>query len=304
MRILVTGWFSFEVGHTTAGDLVTKDLVCSWLKEAGHPFDVAVTPPFSGDLEWSSADPAKYSCVVFVCGPFRPGSPLTEFLEHFAGCRLVGVNVSMLEPIEIWNPFDSLLERDSPGTGQPDLTFLSRQRHPPVVGVALVHPQSEYGNRQRHSHVDRAVRELLATRDAAAVDIDTRLDVNRVGLRSAGQVEALIARMDLIVTSRLHGLVLALKNGVPAVAIDPIAGGAKIKRQADSVGWPIVLTPESMTDAALRDAFDYCLTPLARELATQRKISAEKKLAGVKESFLTAVSQAPREAVPWGYSAR
>lgn len=84
-------------------------------------------PPFCGDLEWSSADPANYSHVVFVCGPFRTGSPLTEFVEHFAGCRLVGVNVSMLEPIEIWNPFDSLLERDSLRTGRPDVTFLSRQ---------------------------------------------------------------------------------------------------------------------------------------------------------------------------------
>ena len=286
MRVLVTGWFSFDVGHTTAGDLLARDIVCSWLRTAGHPFDVAAVPPFTGDLDWPAADPARYSHVVFVCGPFRPGSPLTEFMEHFAGCRLVGVNVSMLEPIEMWNPFDVLIERDRPGTGRPDLTFLGKQPLSPVVGVALVHPQSEYGSRQRHSQVEEAVRALLAARDVSVVEIDTRLDVNRVGLRSVGQVEALIARMDVVVTTRLHGLVLALKNGVPAVAIDPIAGGAKIARQAESVGWSTVFTPESLTDAALAAAFDYCLTPSAREAAARCSLSAETKLAGIRESFL------------------
>ena len=49
-------------------------------------------------------------------------------------------------------------------------------------------------------------------------------------LRTAEEVESLIARMDVVLTTRLHGLVLALKHGVPVVAIDPIAGGAKLRR--------------------------------------------------------------------------
>ena len=57
----------------------------------------------------------------------------------------------------------------------------------------------------------------------AVVAIDTRLDANRTGLRTPAQVESLIARTDVVVTTRLHGLVLALKNGVPAVAIDTVA---------------------------------------------------------------------------------
>lgn len=74
MRIMVTSWFSFEVSHTTAGDLVAKDLVCSWLKEAGHPFDVEVTPPFSGDLEWSSAD-LGLGCAAGGAAVGGPGAP-------------------------------------------------------------------------------------------------------------------------------------------------------------------------------------------------------------------------------------
>jgi hypothetical protein len=291
MRVLVTGWFSLDVGHATAGDVMAHQVVCEWLDEAGYAYDVAVTPPFVGDLGLAAADPSKYSHVVFVCGPFRPGWPLTEFLERFAGCTLIGINVSMLQPVEMWNPFDALLERDGTRTSRPDLAFLSTQPQVPVVGVVLVHPQSEYGDRQRHAVVNEAVRCLMAARDVAVVNIDTRLDTNAVGLSSPGQVEALIARMDAVVTTRLHGLVLALKNGVPAVAIDPIAGGAKIKQQADRVGWPIVFTPESLSDEALGDAYDYCLTPTARELAIRCRNDATESIRTMRLPFLAALSE-------------
>ena len=70
--------------------------------------------------------------------------------------------------------------------------------------------------------------------------------------------------MDVVLTTRLHGLVLALKNGVPAVAVDPIAGGAKVRRQAETLGWPHVFTADDVTAAAVRDALEQCLTPDAR----------------------------------------
>jgi hypothetical protein len=290
MRVLVTGWFSFDVGHATAGDVLAKDVLCGWLREAGYAYDVAATHPFAGDLDWADADPATYTHVVFVCGPFRPGWPLTDFLERFKGRVLVGVNVSMLEPLDKWNPFQILIERDSTEASRPDLIFLSEQPLRPVVGLALVHPQTEYGSRQRHAKVDEAVRTLMAERDIAVVPIDTRLDINSVGLGTPAQVETLIARMDVVVTTRLHGLVMALKHGVPALAIDPIAGGAKIKRQAETLGWPIVFTAESLSDTALRDALDYCLSHEARTLARHTRDAAVYRIAGIKDEFLAAMS--------------
>ncbi len=77
---------------------------------------------------------------------------------------------------------------------------------------------------------NEAINKLIQSREMVTVPIDTRLDTNSSRLRSAAEVESLIARMDLVITTRLHGLVLALKNGVPAVAIDPIPGGFKIER--------------------------------------------------------------------------
>ena len=173
--------------------------------------------------------------VVFVCGPFGDGWPLTDFLPRFAGCRLVGLDVSMLQPLEEWNPFDLLLERDSSRASRPDLALLSEAPLLPVAGLVRVHPQAEYGERSAHGEADALVDDLLAGAGLAVIPIDTRLDVNATGHRTAAAVESAIARVDVVVTTRLHGLVLALKNGVPAVAVDPIRGGAKVRRQADEM---------------------------------------------------------------------
>src|SRR6185369_5990869 len=100
----------------------------------------------------------------------------------------------------------------------------------------------------------------LAGTRAAVVPIDTRLDANATGLRGPAEVEAAIARMDAVVTTRLHGMVLALKNGVPALVIDPIPGGAKIARQAAAIGWRSVLVVDALDDDALRRELAYCLS--------------------------------------------
>ena len=286
MKVLVTGWFSFEQMGATAGDSYARDLLCEWLEQADIMYDVAVAAPFTGGVDWQRVVPEDYTHVVFVCGPFGNGWPITEFLPRFASSRLVGVNLSMLESLEKWNPFDLLLERDSSRFVRPDITFLSHQPKVPVVGVVLVHPQKEYGTKARHKEANSAVRRLLDSREVSTVTIDTRLDENSTGLRTAREVESLIARMDVVVTTRLHGTVLALKNGVPVVAIDPIAGGAKIKRQAETVRWPVVFTADSIREAELEEAFSYCLTEEARRQAWASGRLARKLLKTVRGDFL------------------
>jgi Polysaccharide pyruvyl transferase len=290
MKTLVAGWFSFEQMGATAGDLQVRDLACAWLERAGCAYDVAHAPPFRGGVDWRRVPPEDYSHVLFVCGPFGNGAPLVEFLDRFAGRRLVGLNLSMLEPLEAWNPFDRLWERDSSACARPDLTFLARQPKAPVVGVILIHPQSEYRGRSRHREANAALRRLVAAREVAAVPIDTRLDDNGTGLRTPAEVEALIARMDAVLTTRLHGLALALKNGVPALAIDPVAGGHKITRQAEAVGWPLAFDVEALADAALERAFDFCLTAEARAQARRCGERAAAVLQAVRDEFLAEFS--------------
>src|SRR5262249_17313461 len=112
-KILVAGWFSFDGMGASAGDIMARDLACEWLRRAGHAPEIAVAPPFIGGVDWQTIDPLDYSGVVFVCGPFGEGPPIVEFLDRFRSLSLAGLDLSMLQPLEEWNPFKVLLERDS-----------------------------------------------------------------------------------------------------------------------------------------------------------------------------------------------
>jgi hypothetical protein len=250
MKTLVVGWFSFEDCNVTAGDVMAKDLACDWLEQAGYQYDVALIEGLAGGVDWRLVNPADYTHVVFVCGPFPLNKITNDFLKRFDGCRLIGLDLSMIEPVHQWNPFDVLIERDSSAAAHPDISFLAVQPKVPVVGIILVHPQEEYGSKGKHQAANDAIARLVKAREMVAVSIDTGLDPNTTNLRNAAEVESLIARMDLVVTTRLHGTVLSLKNGVPVVAIDAIVGGAKVVRQAKTIGWPTVLSIDNLTAEA------------------------------------------------------
>lgn len=292
MRCLVAGWFSFEQMGATAGDLLAKDLVCGWLNRAGYPYDVAYAPPFEGGVDWRAVEPDGYTAVTFVCGPFGNGEPLVAFLARFSGRPLYGVNLTMLESLGTWNPFERLWERDSDRAVRPDVVYLTGDsRRVPIVGVILIHPQKEYGRRDRHVEAHAAIRRVLEVREVAAVPIDTRLDQNLTGLRTPAEVDSLIAKMDMVFTTRLHGTVLALKNGVPALAVDPIDGGAKITRQMKVVGWPALHNVESLDPEALLRDFDFCLTDDARIRALECRERAGQTLAGVPQEFIETLAR-------------
>ena len=287
MKVLIAGWFSFKLMGATAGDLICKDILCGWLQNQNIPFDVALAEPFKDGVNWEQTNPKNYSHVIFTCGPFGNGEPVVEFLNHFKGVKLIGINLSMLQSLDEWNPFDLLIERDSSRTTNPDLTFLSSQKKVPIVGLILVEPQNEYGKRARHKEANEAIRNLLDKQHCVVVPIDTRLDIpNKSGLRTPSEIESLIGRMDLVVTTRLHGMVLALKSGVPVLAIDAIQGGAKIQKQAREVGWENVVLVDDLNEKRLSDVFHYCLTPESNERALQCKEKAARKLNSYQEVLI------------------
>jgi hypothetical protein len=291
VKTLVAGWFSFEGMGATAGDLLARDLACEWLREAGRSVEVAHAPPFSGGVDWRSVDPAGYPEVVFVCGPFGNGPPLDGFLERFREARLIGLDVSLLEPIEDWDPFDLLWERDSSTTSRADISYAAPSSEVPVVGMVLVHPQREYEGGM-HEEVGRAIGRLREVREMAVIEIDTRLDQNRTGLRTPGEVEAVIASTDVVITTRVHGLVMALRNSIPALVIDPIAGGAKVRRQADAVGWPIVFNADQISDPVLAEAFDRCLSEGLRSQAARCGYRAREQVAALRKELIVTLRRA------------
>lgn len=294
-RALIAGWFSFEEMGASAGDLLARDIVSQWLANAGFEWDIATAAPFGDGIDWRSAAPDRYACVVFVCGPVGNGPPLKEFFNHFKDSQILGVNLSMLAPLEKWNPFALLLERDSSRTVRPDLVFLSESPLVPVVGLVLIDAQPEY-KLDRLANANDVIERFVARREMAIVRIDTRLDVNATGLRTPSEVESLIARMDVVITTRLHGTVLALKNGVPAIAIDAVERGAKVSKQVEVLGWPISIPVEQLSDESLEAAFDQCLTPELRARARACRDRARMILLSTQEEFMQfmATSTAPR----------
>lgn len=270
MRALVIGHFS------TVGDIESLEHVASALAVEEIAYDVLPYNPnfvafIDGAKPLSAIDPSKYTHLVAVCGPFWPGL-LTRrglSLDRFAHCTRVGVNLTMILPVDEWNPFHVLLERDSTRMTRPDITFLRQTNQVPVAGLCTIARQREYGDRQRHADALGLFRQLIATHDLATIEIDTRWPRGRNagGLRSPAQVLSLIGRVDVLLTNRLHGMVFGLKAGVPVLAIDPVLGGDKVTAQAEVLGWPACSTAEAATPEWMDRMLGWCLSPEARSMA-------------------------------------
>jgi hypothetical protein len=281
------GWFSFEGMGATAGDILARDVVGQWIARTGIPTDVALAPPFVGGVDWRVVSPADYAAIVFVCGPFGNGWPITDVLDRFAHCALFGMGLSLLQPLEEWNPFAFVIVRDSSSESNPDLSIGADLPRAPVVGVIKVHKQSEYGARGMHSRAHALIDELLMERKVARVAIDTRLEENEVGLRSVPEVVSVIGKMDAVVTTRLHGAVLALAQGIPALAIDPIDGGAKVSSQMKTIDWPCVVHIEHANLPTLEEALAYCLSDDAKLRARECTSRARRRIARLESDFIT-----------------
>ncbi|WP_086694968.1 polysaccharide pyruvyl transferase family protein [Streptomyces recifensis] len=264
MRLLVTGWFSFLHGEATAGDLLALDRVRELLRGAAVPHDIAWSPGFRP--EGPSLDdtrPEDYSHLLFVCGPAH-GPQVEDLHRRYRDCVRIAVGNSVLDAAEpAVRGFHHVLARDAPDT-VPTLDLAARAPVPParpVVGVVLTHGQHEYGPRRQHDRVAESVTRWLNGRDCACLELETRLDPHDWRLcTTSGQLGSVLARCDLVVTDRLHGLVLALRAGVPALAVDPVAGGAKVTAQARACGWPALLPAERLDTSALDRWWEWCLT--------------------------------------------
>ncbi|MEJ7769672.1 MAG: polysaccharide pyruvyl transferase family protein [Chitinophagaceae bacterium] len=288
MNILITGWFSFEGMGNTAGDMIARDNVCGWLEKANITYEVAVADafPYPGGVNWQTVDPAKYTDLLFVCGPFGNGWPVTDLLARFADCRLIGLNLTLIQPLEEWNPFTILYERDSSATSNPDISIYAPPPQVPVVGVILITKQDEYGKRDQHEKAHEAIKHLTDNREMSIVHIDTALENNTGGLRTPGEIESLIARMDIVITTRLHGTVLALKNGVPVIPIDSVTGGAKLSRQVKTLEWPILINVEELNDKILKEAFEFCLSKEAKIKAKECASKAKNKINRIRKHLI------------------
>lgn len=288
-RILISGWFSFESPHNTAGDLLAKQSAVSWATKAGFSCDVAVpTPSSSDEIATTAINPSDYTAMVFACGPVT--ASLVPFLRKFVDIKRIALNVSIVPTADLTNEFDIIIPRDSPEVANPDISLASRSESVPVIGLIYVGRQKEYPD-QQHRRVEEMVESVVNKIGAAVVKIDTKLPYNEYGLTTIAQVESMIRHMDIVITTRLHGSVLALRNSVPPIAIDSVPGGAKVLKQMRALNWPLVYTVDTLNKERLEEAVRMALTEQSSQLAATRTKRALIALNKVEIRFIEALKQ-------------
>lgn len=225
-------------------------------------------PP--GELVLDEADPMEYTHVVFTCGPLR-GDPIGELRERFTHCRFLAVDVTVFPDDPLTAAVDELIARDGPAVpSRRDLAALVPAAPVPLVAVYLTDGQREYASQRRHHDVVRLLEDWLGRRNAARLDLNTRLDPRDWRLaHTPDQVTAVLRRVDLVVTMRMHALVLGLAAGTPVLAVDPVAEGGKVSAQARAWEWPAVLRPEGLSFEALNQWWDWCLSEAGRVAAVR-----------------------------------
>jgi hypothetical protein len=251
MRVLVTGWFSFDEVIATVGDDLGADVVEGWLRDLDVDHTVAWAPFLQRGANWRDLDPADYTHLVFVSGPVSDTPLLRELTDAFAAAQRWAVNVSVVSDAGR-ALFHQVWERDAPGVARPDLAMATTTPDVPVLAVAFAPPQEEYGDRSRAVEVRAAIEAWLGARAIPWFEL-TMDSFENPYERFPLQVEALIRRADAVVSMRLHALVLGLAHGKPVIACDAIVGGAKVTAQAGALGWPLVV-PGDQVDASTLDA--------------------------------------------------
>ncbi|SFA62035.1 Polysaccharide pyruvyl transferase [Paracoccus halophilus] len=292
------------VGHfSTVGDVEVLRQIERRLEEVGLGYDVSpyTAARLSVDKSWLDSrtlDPRRYTHLIVICGPFTPEMAVQHdgIFGRFQHCVHIGVNLTMVRSIADFNPFEVLLERDSDRAVRADLSFREPSDPVPVVGLCLASAQREYGDRRRGDLGEKKLRRLIQHAGVAFIEMDTSVPVetNRFGLSSAAEFEAICARLDVMLTTRLHGMVLALKNGIPAIAIDPVAGGDKVTRQARKLGWSEVFDADHVTDEELAAALSRCLLQDGRDHAQRVKDAAIESLSEFDSQFAAALAEPAR----------
>lgn len=265
LRVLVTGWPSFTDGVATAGDVLAMEAVAAALADAEIGCDLAWSPVLRpGGLTLAQAGPGGYTHLVFACGPLH-GHQVAALHDRYRACTRIAVGVSVVDPADpAAAGFDLVLARDAPGAGaQRDLSAQAPVAPVPVAGIVLADPQPEYKAAGGGPAITAGLVRWLSGLDCARVPLDTRLDTRDWAHQATpAQFESVIRRLDIVVTTRLHGLVLALKNGVPALAVDPVPGGAKVTAQAGVWNWPVLTAGRdgAPDPAGLDRLWSWCLS--------------------------------------------
>lgn len=293
-RPVLVAWYGSFEGHGTLGDLRSLEAVVSHLVALGHTVLHATAAsldiPGARRVEWTEIAPDMVRAVVFVCGPILRHHPQTQaFFSHFAAATVGGVGVSLLPPGDEGhvNPFTFVLARQGAKEVHGDVAVVAPlpdavpKRNRPttdrlVVGLSLRGAQYEYGANvcqhiEAEAHFSALIERLATDRSVETVVLENHLV--RAG-KSPEAIEAAYRSCDLVLTTRFHGAVTALRAGVPFLAIDQIVGGAKVHPLLAPLGWPALFRiDEADRETILRTGMRLINDDLTTELSRARSLA-------------------------------
>ena len=237
-KILITGHFS------TVGDIACLKYVLKKIDQ--YEFDViAFHPSVNKFLEFSTlkcfnkVKPKKYSHLILVCGPIYPSFLVSHGLDisDFSHCVTIGINLSLIQPLSLWNPFDHLYERDSSENVRPDLALASYYKNKYLIGICLIESQKEYGDLQLHKKTVNVVKEFSKTKKYTFISIDSKLSYpeNSFCIKDEEDFLSIINKFDLLITNRLHGMIFSSLLNLPTIAIDSVLERGKVTSQANFI---------------------------------------------------------------------
>jgi hypothetical protein len=268
-RRLLVAWYGSFDGHGTIGDLHAMQSVVTHLVGHGHDVFHASTGDItiigSQKIDWRVVSPEAFHTLIFVCGPILKRHPMTrELFEAFESIPKIGVSVSLFPPENLnhIDPFDEVLAREGKPEQYHDVAIVApdivprpkrKEMQPPTIGIVLRGQQAEYGKElcfwEQTAQLAKEVAETLIKRHGGRV-IFIENHLRRSGV-TAKAIEAMYAECTLIITSRFHGAMMALRHNIPFIAIDQIQGGAKVLRLVGATGWPYVYDASTIDSTQL-----------------------------------------------------
>ena len=243
-RILIVWWGTSAGGGPTIGDYMAVSNLVAALQERGAQVDVAAHRDFDFHgakiVDWRKISPFRYRCVVFVCGPLSNEWYFRLLFYKFWLARKVAVGVSVIDPSQpAVRLFDEIVARDGLSASHFDLSLAgkstpSRSERSDVL-VCLRGRQTEYGaDACRSDRVDDLIWKVARRQGLPVKSVNTVVDS---ASNTIEQIERNFSEAKLVLTTRLHGSLMALRHGVPFIAVDQIEGGRKLTEVVRKLGW-------------------------------------------------------------------
>jgi hypothetical protein len=239
--------------------------VVSSLRERGALVDVATCHKFewhgAEPVNWWTINPLRYRCVVFICGPVSDEWYFRLLFYKFGLARRVAVGVSIIDANRSdARRFDEIVARDGLSESHFDLSLAGDLTPSSIekstIVICLRGHQNEYGaDACCSARVDDLLWRVAERQGLTVTGVSTVVDPVT---NTIEDINRHFAHAKLVLTTRLHGSLIALRHGVPFVAVDQIKGGGKVSAVLGKLGWEYLYSA-NVKEAEIDSACKYIL---------------------------------------------